>query len=142
MIDLNLKTGRITARGLDNYAKSGYLPIFICRYMNPLVEKYYNTKLHFPDLSPSSKLLKDYKFDGNIDYSEFKSRYIEEVTSDNKLLKSLSRMYDLANDPGLNCLGLVMLCYCRDYTKCHRSILANLINSQEILTNKIVELYV
>jgi len=34
MIDLDIKTGRISKTNLDCYIRSGYLPVFICRFVN------------------------------------------------------------------------------------------------------------
>jgi uncharacterized protein YeaO (DUF488 family) len=140
-IDLVLKTGRISNRNISEYAMSGYLPIFICRFMNPLVKAYEGTSLHFIGLSPSTNLLMSSK-NGLIDWEEYSRRYNEEMSSVD-LISSLSRIYDLVKlNPEVNAKGAVLLCYCKDYTKCHRSLLANMINSMDILKEKVTELYV
>ena len=120
---------------------SGYLPIFICRFMNPLVKAYEGTPLHFIELSPSTNLLMSSK-NGLIDWEEYPRRYNEEMSSVD-LISSLSRIYNLVKlNPEVNAKGAVLLCYCKDYTKCHRSLLANMINSMDILKEKVTELYV
>lgn len=140
-IDLIIKTGRITARNISSYALEGLIPIFICRFMNPLVKAYEGTELHLPNLSPSPKLLMDSK-NGLISWDEYRTRYIEEMKSVN-ILDELSKIYSLVKlNPEVNAKGAVLLCYCRDYTKCHRSLLANIINSLDVLTENVTELYV
>ena len=92
-IDLIIKTGRITARNISSYALEGLIPIFICRFMNPLVKAYEGTELHLPSLSPSPKLLMDSK-NGLISWDEYKTRYIEEMKSVD-ILDELSKIYSL-----------------------------------------------
>lgn len=140
-VDLIIKTGRITAKNITTYASEGYVPIFVCRFMNPLVKIYEGTELHFPELSPSPNLLMSSK-NGVINWDEYKDRYYEGMKSVS-LIQSLSRIYNLVKlNPEVNAKGAVLLCYCRDYTRCHRSLLANMINSLDILTTKVTELYV
>jgi uncharacterized protein YeaO (DUF488 family) len=140
-IDLILKTGRITARNLTSYAANGYIPIFICRFMNPLVKVYEGTMLHFPNLAPSPGLLWGFK-NGNITWDEYKSRYTEEMSKVD-LASELGKIYEIVKlNPAVKAQGAVLLCYCQDNNQCHRSLLANMINSSEILNDKIVELYV
>lgn len=134
-----LKTGRITAKSLEVYAKSGYVPILVVRYLNPLVEVYRNTPIHVPELSPSADLLKDYKFDDNITYKDFTDRFKLELAKVD-LATTLNKIDDLITKT--NSRGAVLLCYCRDYTACHRSILANLLNQSGILSERVTELYV
>lgn len=140
-IDLIIKTGRITNKNLSTYASNGYIPIFACRFMNPMVKMYEGTPLHFPELSPSPKLLWDMK-EGRITWDEYKSRYMDEMSKIN-LADSMNRIYNLVKkNPEVNAKGAVILCYCRDYTQCHRSLIASLLNSSGLLMEEVKELYV
>lgn len=140
-IDLILKTGRITNQNLSTYASNGYIPIFICRFMNPMVKMYEGTQLHFPEFSPSPKLLWDIK-NGRITWDEYKIRYTDEMRNIN-LVDSMSRIYNLVKrNPEVNARGAVLLCYCRDYLNCHRSLLASMINESNLLMESVNELYV
>lgn len=140
-IDLIIKTGRITNRNMATYASHGYIPIFICRYMNPMVKIYEGSVLHFPELSPSPKLLWDIK-EGRITWDEYKVRYADEMSKID-LASSMSRIYDLVKmNPEVQAKGAILLCYCRDYLNCHRSLMASMINSSNLLKEEVTELYV
>lgn len=140
-LDLVIKTGRITNRNLQTYALNGYLPIFICRFMNPMVKMYEGTKLHFPELSPSPRLLWDIKSD-RITWDEYMVRYIEEMKNVD-LLSVMNRIYGLVKlNPEVKAKGAILLCYCNDHNKCHRSLLAEMLNSANILAEPVKELYV
>ena len=77
-----------------------------------------------------------------ISWDEYKTRYMEEMKSVD-ILDELSKIYSLVKlNPEVSAKGAVLLCYCRDYTKCHRSLLANIINSLDVLTENVTELYV
>lgn len=135
---LILKTGRISKVNIETYMNSGYLPIFICRFMNPLVEKYKDSSIHFKELSPSYKLFCDSKYN-NLEFSDYVDRYLEEQSSLD-IPKLLGRIENLVELSGLS--GAILLCYCKDRTRCHRSILAEMINSSGLLEVEIEELYV
>lgn len=140
-IDLIIKTGRITNQNLNAYANHGYIPIFICRFMNPMVKMYEGTELHFPELSPSPKLLWDIK-EGRITWDEYKVRYADEMSKVD-LVSSMNRMYNLVKrNPEVNAQGAVLLCYCRDNERCHRSLIASMLNEAGFLAEKVTELYV
>lgn len=138
MIDLDIKTGRISKTNLECYIRSGYLPVFVCRFMNPLVEKYENTRIHFKELSPSYELFCDSKYN-NLPFESYIDRYIEEQKNLD-VLRLLGRIKSLVDES--NSKGAVLLCYCKDRNHCHRSILAEMINSTKLLSSPIVELYV
>lgn len=142
-IDLEIKTGRISKLNLIEYTRSGYIPVFICRFMNPLVKCYENSILHFPEAAPSAELLHSSK-SGKIDWEEYTERYYNELLSRKfKVDEFIDKLYKLTvNNPEVKARGVVLLCYCHDRNKCHRSLLANLINSLDLLTDKIIELYV
>lgn len=80
--------------------------------------------MHALSLAPSPWLLREYKEHG--DFKKFKDRFIEEkkvVTSKEKdeTLKILELCKK--ND-------VYLICYEKDYTKCHRSIVAQLISNK------------
>lgn len=80
--------------------------------------------MHALSLAPSPWLLREYKEHG--DFKKFKDRFIEEK----KVVTSKER------DETLKILELCkkndvyLICYEKDYTKCHRSIVAQLISNK------------
>lgn len=139
-VNLDIKTGRIGRHSLDAYCKLGYVPIFICRFMNPLVKCYEGSDIHLPEAAPSSSLLFRSKR-GEIDWETYRIEYVKEL-NDRKfsIFNFLGKIYNIVNLS--NAKGAILLCYCLDNNKCHRSILANIINESELLTDKVIELYV
>lgn len=135
---LEIKTSFVSPVGMELFIKAGYLPIFILRSISnsEIIGKYSNTSLHFKEFSPSSELFHQ-KRDGKIDFSEFKEKYIEEV-SKNDLNKFIERLEKLKEISGAK--GIVLLGYGSDYKTCHRSILSDLLNNSGLLENKVVEI--
>lgn len=133
---MEVYTGRISVNNIKLLSEKGYLPIFICRYMNPMVSMYKNTKVHCLSLSPSSSLLFDSK-EGRITFDEYKKRYLEEISHEN-VSNILSTYIDLAEC--LDAKGVVLMCYCRDRDRCHRGILSEYLFDSGILNYKPKEL--
>lgn len=76
--------------------------------------------VRLPELAPSSELLKKFK-DGAISWDRFVQRYRSEMNKPERkylipLFAALSKVTDLS-------VG----CYCQDETRCHRSVLRELL---------------
>lgn len=126
---MTIYTGRITVNNINILSSRGFLPVFICRYMNPMVSIYKGTKVHCLSLSPSSSLLFDSK-EGRITFEEYKKRYLEEISHTN-VSSTIYTYIELAESLGAE--GIVLMCYCKDKDKCHRSILANYLYESKII---------
>lgn len=133
-----LNTARITNRNIEIIAKNKFLPIFICRYMNPMVEKYKGSPIHIIDLAPSSDLLFSIK-NNKIGFEEYSTRYIEEI-SRLDMNEILGRIYNLIVSS--NATGAVLMCYCKDVSKCHRGLLAKYLYENKYLDYKPKELII
>lgn len=133
---LYIRTSYISIPHLTQFPKAGIIPIFICRYMNPMCSMYEGTAVHFPELSPSKELFYDIKH-RRISKDEYNSRYLEEQ-KDLDIPKLLFRFYSLIN--AANARGVCMMCYEKDRDVCHRKLLADKINSTKILDDEIREL--
>ena len=74
-------------------------------------------------LSPSEELLRSFK-DGRIDWWSFRKRYLEEMQSPEAQgeIRRLARL--AATRP------LTVMCVCKDATRCHRTLLAELIGRE------------
>ena len=74
-------------------------------------------------LSPSEELLRSFK-DGRIDWWGFRKRYLEEMQSPEARaeIRRLARL--AATRP------LTVMCVCKDATRCHRTLLAELIGRE------------
>jgi uncharacterized protein YeaO (DUF488 family) len=78
----------------------------------------------FPNLSPSESLLKETSPDGDNSWRKFRRRFLTEMKApaarrDLDLLAALSHRTDFA-------IG----CYCEDESRCHRSILRELLDQR------------
>jgi uncharacterized protein YeaO (DUF488 family) len=73
-------------------------------------------------LSPSEELLRSFK-DGRIDWWAFRKRYLEEMQSPEAQgeVRRLARL--AATRP------LTVICVCKDASRCHRTLLAELIGT-------------
>ena len=134
--NLYIRTSYISIPHLTEFPKAGILPIFICRYMNNMCKQYENTIVHFPELAPSRELFYEIK-NHLISKDEYNCRYIEEQKN-LYIPKLLFRFYSLID--ASNARGVCLMCYEKDRSQCHRSLLADLINSKGILTENIREL--
>lgn len=136
--NIKIHTSFVSPVTLDLFIKNNYLPIFIIRSIgnSELIGKYSGTAVHFKQLSPSPELFRA-KRDSIIDYTEFSKRYIIELSSIN-FQELIDKLQYLANLSGAQ--GIVLLGYGSDNTKCHRSILADLLNSTGYLENKVTEI--
>jgi uncharacterized protein YeaO (DUF488 family) len=77
------------------------------------------------DLAPSRELLADFR-GGAIDWAEYAERFNDEMASQPASIKALREARRLA-DAG----PLTLLCWCHDETRCHRSLLRDLITAPE-----------
>lgn len=76
------------------------------------------------DLAPSYKLFWDYKND-IISWDEYVKRYNNELKDNYKILLKIKTFID-------NNINVAIICYCDDYTHCHRSLVAEKMKSMGI----------
>ena len=72
------------------------------------------------ELAPSVELLRDYQ-SGRIEWREFGRRYRAEMRARRDLIAELSRR--------ANRRTITLLCGCKDESRCHRSLLKQLVES-------------
>lgn len=81
-------------------------------------------------LSPSLDLLLKYK-NGTYDWQTYTKEFIEEMTSNmNEVLLKLKTLLDKGSD-------ITLICYEKDVTFCHRSIIANYFKQLGYVTKEI-----
>lgn len=135
--NLEIKTSFVSPVTMKIFVENEYLPIFILRSIvnSGVIGKFSNTAIHFRELSPSSELFHQ-KRDHIIDFSEFKRKYILEVSSVN-LENIITRLENLVELSGAK--GVVLLGYGSDYKNCHRTILSELLNKSNLLSKEVSE---
>ena len=137
---LKIYTSYVSPMTLDVIVKHNILPVFIIRsiHNSQLIGQYSDTSIHFKDLAPSTELYRARR-DGLISDLEFDKRYIIEMSKIN-FQDTIKRLDYLASLCGAS--GVVLLGYGNDYSKCHRRLLSELLNSSGLLENKIKELVI
>lgn len=137
---LKIYTSYVSPMTLDIIVKHNILPVFIIRsiHNSQLIGQYSDTSIHFKDLAPSTELYRARR-DGLISDLEFDKRYIIEMSKIN-FQDTIKRLDYLASLCGAS--GVVLLGYGNDYSKCHRRLLSELLNSSGLLENKIKELVI
>lgn len=75
------------------------------------------------DLSPSTVLLNQVK-SGEINFEEYSKRYLAEITSNFDSMKLINELIDCLV---FKKMDLVLFCYEKDSTQCHRNILKTLL---------------
>lgn len=105
---------------LKKYKQNGLQTVSVARF-NP---SWYNG-VSFSELSPSDKLLGDYKLAG-ISEEEYAERYKEEITR-----PSSRMMIEKLKEKALTgTKDMVLLCYEKPDEFCHRHILAEVLNEE------------
>lgn len=79
------------------------------------------------ELSPSEELLNMYKC-GYISWSSFRKSFIKQITNNEKAMEKIENLRYLV-ESGVN---IALICYEKDSSECHRSIVAELIGTQWI----------
>ena len=73
------------------------------------------------DLAPSRELLHQYR-DGQLKWNQFRNQYLTEMRSETAQ-REIHRLAKLARDE-----VVTVMCVCKDETRCHRSLLRQLIS--------------
>lgn len=138
-INFNVHTSFVSPWTWKHLVSEGnYLPIIVVRNIrnSSVVGHLNDTAIHFRELSPSNELYR-LKRDGIIDLTEFKKKYLIELSgiSLNSVIERFNQLYNVSGAKGIIIFG-----YGSDYESCHRSTLASLLNSTGQFNNKITEL--
>ena len=135
---LHIYTSYVSPMTLDVFVKNNILPIFIIRsiHNSQLIGKYSDTLIHFKDLAPSGELYRARR-DGLIGDLEFNKKYVIEMSEIN-FQDIIKRLDYLASLCGAD--SVVLLGYGMDYERCHRKLLAELLNASGLLENNIKEI--
>ncbi len=76
------------------------------------------------ELAPSPALIREYIKQKKIGWDEYVVKYTLEIKSNRKALEALSRLRSLTATR-----TVTILCHCRKETRCHRSIIKQMIDS-------------
>lgn len=95
----------------SNYARNGNHPDAVSISVTP--PRWYPNLVHYPDLAPTWKIVKDYK-DGITDIMQYTSQYLDLLES--RKLDPLKIAQELH--------GKIMLCYEKPTDFCHRHLAA------------------
>ncbi len=114
-----------------NFEKNAYDPIqrrkdglrIIATRFWPRGLKKAAANLYLPDLAPSKDLLRNFQGD-EITWREFSKRYRHEMKSQKSHLRTLNWLSTRGDT-------VTVLCTCDDPDRCHRRLLANLIERGE-----------
>ena len=136
--ELRVYTSFVSPKNLIDIINNNLLPIFIIRNIknSELIGKYSDTVIHFKNLAPSDKLYQTRR-DGFITREEYEKRYIIELSKQPNFQNIIKKLEQLSNI--CNADGVVILDYGSDGKESHRTILADLLNSLDLLTYKITE---
>lgn len=137
MYDIKLITSFVTPYTLNYFIKKELLPVFILRsiHNSDLIGKYSDSAIHFKDLSPSNALFQARR-DRKIEIEEYRQRYLDEIKHID-LNQILKRFTNLQNISGAK--GIVLMSYGGNPVGCHRTFLAEYLNSSGLLKNLITE---
>lgn len=138
MKKLKIYTSFVSPITLKEFCDKNILPIFIIRSIknSNLIGKFDGTAIHFRDLAPSSELFRRRR-DGFIGFDEFSKEYIIEISQINipEILDKLEYLANLSNTD-----KVVLMGYGTDSTKCHRSVLSEILNKSGLLEHKVTEI--
>lgn len=136
--ELKIFTSFVSPYTLDSFTAKGLLPIFIIRNISnsPLIGCYSGTAVHMRDLAPSNELFREWR-DKKITDEEYLKKYALEVSGVDleQFLRDLEKLVQLSR-----ARGVILLGYGQDKTRCHRSILAEVLNSSGLLVNRVAEI--
>lgn len=136
---LKISTSFVSPVTMEIFKKHNVLPIFIIRKIknSDLIGNFEGTSIHFKELSPSNELFR-IKRDGLISFEEFSKRYILEVSENVDFDSVIKRWENLADISGAS--SIVLLGYGSNEKNCHRSVLSDLLNSMNIINDRITEI--
>lgn len=91
---------------------------------------------HFKKLAPSYENFKDYK-EGKQSFDKFAERYKSETLSGLRVPTIVQEIYDMVgvNDPNVH---IVLTCYEKDSSQCHRSLVSKWLTDGGILTRELI----
>ena len=138
--NLKLSTSYVSPLTLPKFVENEILPVFVIRFIknSKLIGKYDRTAFHLKELSPSNELFQE-KRDGEIDFLEFSKRFTIELSNLNfddeiKKLENLKEFF--------RAKSIVLLGYGSDPSKCHRSVLRDILNKSGLLEYPVHELII
>ena len=114
-----LNKGKLYTTYFSKMKKAIGLKIGIVRFLQKWIDLEKYEMIHLPQLSPSKKLLLNYK-DGNIDWEMYTTIFKEEMKS-HDMKRALNRTQELL-DEGKD---ITIICYCKDRNTCHRSLIGD-----------------
>jgi len=79
---------------------------------------------HRSSLSPSLKLLKEYKH-GFLSWTEYVERFLEEIRNNETALKTIAKYREEAQSQ-----AVFLVCYEKNASRCHRSIIKQIIDHE------------
>lgn len=137
--DLKVYTSFVSPVTMELFREKNLLPVFIIRKIqnSELIGMYEGTSIHLKELSPSNELFRK-KRDKEVTLEEFAKEYILEISQTVDFDNIIKRLNTLAELSGAD--GIVMLGYGSDCNLCHRSVLAEILNSLGVFKNKVTEL--
>lgn len=136
--NLPVWTSFVSKKNLNYFKEHNILPIFIARTItnSDLIGKWQGTPVHFSELAPSPKLLRDWKTFDKIQKPEFEKRFLRELSGVNpwKIFRRLDILCHLGKAD-----GIVLLGYGFDPENDHRSVVAKYLNSSYLIDTPITE---
>lgn len=138
---LKVRTCFVSAGNLEALVKAEWLPVFIIRsiHTNPLIARWAGTPVHMYWLAPKSDLFHSYR-DGRLDWDDYADIYADDILSSNRLESLIEKLEILRSTAGAK--GIVLMGYGSDPERCHRGVLAKIINQADILIEPIKELVI
>lgn len=135
---LKIRTSYVSAGNLEALIAEDWLPVFIIRNIknSSLIGKWHGTPVHLFWLAPHPEIFHLYR-DGKIDFDEYADIYADDIMSSVKFPRLIETLEILRNTSGAK--GIVFMGYGQDLEKCHRKILAQLLNQSNLLEFPIKE---
>ena len=108
-----------------------YIKLIITRFPPKWLDinKYSNTYI-VKELSSSQELLLKYKKDNN--WGEYVIQFYEEMNYRKDMVNMLKKLSNILNKG----IDICLICYEKDYTHCHRSLLGQYFEEEVIVTGK------
>lgn len=121
---MNTKYGKIYLSNITNSNKAPIdsIKLFIARQPLSNMDKY--KFKHVIELAPSSNLLYDYKRN-KITWDTYKERFLKEMVY---MKSTLQRVYNFIKSGK----DITLICYCKDYRRCHRGIIGEYFRTQGV----------
>lgn len=136
--DLKIRTAYVSAGNLEALIQAEWLPVFIIRSIknSPLIGKYHGTPVHLYWLAPHPEVFHLYR-DKKIDFDEYADIYADDILRSVKFPRLIETLEILRTASSAK--GIVLMGYGEDMNKCHRSILAQILNESGLLEHPIKE---